>query len=396
MTDQQSVFLKIIKSAVTGEHFTVPNNIISPEFLTATARRHHIESLVYYGLLNCGCNAFTESFSSFNDIVMKNIYIDQKQQFLLNVIKRSFTENEICFSVLKGPRMKEIYPKSDMRSMVDLDILIKMKQYKKIKPLLLDLGFVESEESLHELIWYYQDLKIEFHKHLIPSNNKDYFAFFGDGWDFVKPTAENPFEYEMTRNDEFLFLFVHIAKHFRDSGIGIQYFVDLWLYLKHYSVDGDYLENALERLNLTTFYHNFLATLSVWFEDKESTELTDFITDYVFNSRVRGTARNSVLSTGLLAKKYGTVVSGRSLNFLRLVFPDFRRMTVKYPVLKKFPVLLPFCYICRWIEAVFFRKDVIAQHNRELKIQTDENIKKYEEDLKYMGIEYRLDDEKTR
>ena len=67
-------------------------------------------------------------------------------------------------------------------------------------------------------------------------------------------------------------------------------------------------------------------------------------------------------------------------------------MTVKYPVLKKVPLLLPFCYIARWFEALFLRRDTISAHKKELDLQTDERIEKYENDLKYMGIEFCFDD----
>ncbi|MBO4467852.1 MAG: nucleotidyltransferase family protein [Clostridia bacterium] len=393
MTLDQSVIINLVKSAITGETFSVPEDF-SVSSIIAAARRHKIENLVYYGLTACGYDNLAKDFPNFNNAVLKGIYIDQKQAFLLNLLTETFQKNEFCFSVLKGPRLKKLYPKSDMREMSDLDVLVKVDQFDRIRPVLLDLGFVEHEESIHEMIWTYQDLKIEFHKQLIPSNNKDYFAFFGDGWDFVKPTHDGSFEYEMSKEDEFLFLFVHIAKHFRDSGIGIRYVIDLWLCRKAFSLDEEHLEKNFEKLNLTKFYHNFLKTTDVWFEGAKDSDITSFMTDYIFSCCVRGTNENSVLSTGLLAKKYGSVVSGKKLTFLRLVFPDFRRMTVKYPVLKKAPVLLPFCYIARWFEALFFRRDTISKHTKELEMQTDENIKEYEENLKFMGIEYCFEEDK--
>lgn len=391
MTDFQQTFLDLTKSAISGKRYHLPNEV-PHKMITATARRQKMENIIFYGLSNCGVDTSAEHYNTLNNNVMRNIYVDRKQSFLLNLITDEFTKNEICFCILKGPRLKRLYPKSDMREMVDIDILIKVEQYDKIKPLLLSLGFTESEESLHEFIWYYQNLTVELHKQLIPSNNKDYFAFFGDGWGFVKPKEPGAFEYEMSKEDEFLFMFAHIAKHFRDTGIGIRYFIDLWLYKKAFSLDEAYLEKNLEVLNLLTFYRNFTDTSAVWFDDKKPTDLTDFITEYVFNSCVRGTATNSALSTGLLAKKYGGIVSGKKLTFLRLVFPDFRRMTVKYPVLKKVPLLLPFCYIARWFEALFLRRDTISAHKKELDLQTDERIEKYENDLKYMGIEFCFDD----
>lgn len=394
MNNDQNVLISVVKSAITGDNSFAPKEI-NMQYITKISHRHKLENIVYYGLLNCGYDLSLSECSQLNKSVMKNIYLDQKQAFIISMITEEFTKNNIHYSLLKGSRLKKLYPSTDMRTMTDIDILIRVEQYDVIRSLLLKLGFRESEESVHEYIWYCQDILIEFHKQLIPSYNKDYYAFFGNGWDLMKATGENSCEYEMTKEDEFVFIFTHFAKHFRDAGIGIRYFVDLWIYLNEVELDKKYIERSFNKLRILKFYNNVRDTIEVWFEDEKPSEMTDFITEYVFHSGVRGTNENSIMSSGLLAKKYGNVISGKKLTFFRLVFPDFRRMTVKYPLLKKAPYLLPFCYIARWFEALFFRREIIAQHKRELDMQTDENINLYEENLKYMGIEYLFEEEKN-
>ena len=124
--------------------------------------------------------------------------------------------------LLKGTLLKEMYPKKELRAMGDADILIKTEQYDKIKPIMQGLGFEERTESDHELIWRKPQLLLELHKKLIPSYNKDYYAYFGDGWQLGKPNSNFPHRFEMSDEDQMIYLFTHFAKHYRDAGIGIR------------------------------------------------------------------------------------------------------------------------------------------------------------------------------
>ncbi len=391
MTEQQKLLLKLIKSAITGQSFDIPENA-NIDALITLSKRQKIENMLFYGLITCGYNVNSPKLSSFNNIVIKNVYIDQKQIFILAKLTELLKANNVDFCVLKGSKLKKLYPKSDMRSMVDIDILVKKEQYEPIKPLISKLGLVEKEESLHEFIWEFQNFQVEFHKSLIPSNNKDFYGFFGDGWSIAKKTSEKSCEYSMSVDDEFVFLVCHIAKHMRDTGIGIKYFVDLWLYMNAYELNEEYLKEKFDELKLYEFYQNIREMLLVWFDGKPSNEKTDYITDNIFGGLVFGSNENHILSTGLVASKSGNGFSGRVVNFFNLMFPDLRHMKLKYPVLEKAPILLPFTYPIRWCEAIFVRKGTIKKYSEELNMQSAENIKDYEEKLKYIGLQYNFDD----
>ena len=62
-----------------------------------------------------------------------------------------------------------------------------------------NLGYSEGSESDHELIWRKGNkILIELHKRIIPSYNKDYYAYFGDGWQLAtQKTKGKNFAYEM-------------------------------------------------------------------------------------------------------------------------------------------------------------------------------------------------------
>jgi segregation and condensation protein B len=232
---------------------------------------------------------------------MRAAFVDQNQLYEIEQIRRCFLENGVDFMLLKGVWLKPLYPQSDLRPMGDVDILIKNEQYDIIRPLMLQMGYREILESDHELIWDKPGvLHVELHKRLIPSYNKDYYAYFGDGWRLAQPTAGS--EHDMRAEDQFVYLFTHYAKHYRDAGIGIRHLMDLHVFLKAKpDLDRHYMETELEKLQLLTFCRHSLETLAVIAYNQPVTR--------AYIDQVRGV--DSAYSLGVLADRELITEMGR-------------------------------------------------------------------------------------
>ena len=189
---------------------------------------------------------------------------------------------------LKGTVLKYLYPHSEMRLMSDSDILIKEEQMPKIKGVMKSLGYEYRTSSDHEWIWARPELTAELHKRIVASYQKDYFEYFDNGWKLAKQ-IEGTYEYKMSKEDEFIYLFTHLAKHYRDSGIGIKHFADIYVFIRaEKNLDMDYVENVLKKLGIYTFFVNVQNMLNVWFCDTGWDEISEFITCKVFESGVYG------------------------------------------------------------------------------------------------------------
>ena len=74
----------------------------------------------------------------------------------------------------------------------------------------------------------------------------------------------------MKPEDEFIYLFVHLAKHYRDGGAGCRYVLDLWLFLRKYpELDAAYIRRELTMLRVAEFYNNILRLMDSWFNGGE-------------------------------------------------------------------------------------------------------------------------------
>ena len=294
----------------------------------------------------------------------------------------------IDYMLLKGCNLKQLYPKPELRLMGDADILIRTGQYNLIRPIMQKLGFTERAESDHELIWNTKMLQLELHKRLIPSYNKDYYRYFGDGWNLAKPFYGTRFE--MEKEDEFIYLFTHFAKHYRDGGIGCRHVTDLWVYRRAYpNLDEAYINAELNKLQLLEFYQNIQTLIAAWFEDSEWDEKTQFITDFIFESGSWGEHKTHIISAGVkAAKDAGSVTRGKVKRATRMLFPTALDMRQKYPILRRLPFLLPICWLIRWITAVLFRRKNIQRQRRALTISTVDEIKTYQQALDYVGLDF--------
>lgn len=384
MDSKQRGVIDIVYSALTGEKISLPEDFDFSKGVK-TARRHKIEVMFYYGALNCGFGQDEPLMQDLFMLVCVNIAANAQQIYSIKEIFSAFDEQEIDYLPLKGVLLKNIYPKPEMRSMGDADILIKTEQYDNIRPIMLKLGYKEVIESDHELIWNKNNINIELHKRLIPSYNKDYYSYFGDGWSLAK--LKNGTSYSMTDEDQLIYLFTHFAKHYRDAGIGIKHMTDLWVYRKSKPLlDEKYIKKELTALQLYGFYVNIINTLSVWFDGREGDEKTDFITDVIFNSGVYGTRDKHAISDAVKISKSTNKVKTRK--FFKLIFPAYQGMCIKYPFLKKAPFLLPIMWIYRILMTILFKGDRIKAQAQAIDQMSAENINNYQQNLNYVGIDF--------
>lgn len=379
MTDFQIGILKLVKSALTGESVSVPESFDWEEALT-TAKKHQIIPLIYYGVKYSSLTPPEDIMRILELATFKSVAFSQNQLYALDCIYKAFDENGIDYMPLKGACLKLIYPQPELRLMGDADILIRYEQYGKTRPIMTALGFNEVLESDHELVWDKKGiLHAELHKRLIPSYNKDYYKYYGDGWRFAR--RGNGCRYDMRDEDTYVYLFTHYAKHYRDGGIGIRHMTDFYVFISAKpGLDNKKIESALSEMGLSEFYKNVMDTADVWFRGKKSTDMTDFITEKIFSSGSYGTP-----SAHAVSKE--TRISGCLKNrLIARIFPPRHSMEQSFPILKKRPALLPLLWAARWFRALIFRRENIKSEYGKIKNISGSQIEEYNEELRYVGL----------
>lgn len=383
MIDHQLV-LALIKAALDGIPAVIPAGFQLDEYL-AFAKVQQIEALLIIGLRKSGFSFSKE----IRNRLLAAAMISAKQMTMAKQLCAVFQEHAIDHMPLKGSVLKPLYPSEEMRSMGDVDVLVRMEQYDQIRRLMLSFGFQEGVQSDHEYIWDKDGVHIELHKRLIPSYNKDYYAYYGEGWQLARPSG-TPFRYEMSHEDTLVYLFTHYAKHYRDAGVGIRQALDLYVYRKTYlQMNESYIQEKMRLLQLDRFYENTLHMLEVWFGEATHTEASQLISDRLFAGGVFGTHENSLYSSMLKqANNHGSVKKAKALKWLKRVFPKFSGMCQLYPYLEKYPCLLPFMYITRGIMIVLHKRNRFKEYIQEDRIMNDNSVRAYQEMLHKSGLDF--------
>lgn len=385
MNEQRLGLIILIRNAITGKNEQLPQNFdIEKAYMDIT--RHQIASLVYGAAVKCGISEDAPAMRR----LQQDYYIctaqNDRQLVGMAQLYKAFDNHKIDYLPLKGSHLKFLYPKPNMRPMGDADILIRVGQYDDIIPVMKGLGFKKQRETDHEIVWNSQLIHVELHKKPIPQYNPDFCRYFGDGWQLAKLKSGTC--YEMKPEDEFIYLFAHFAKHYRNGGIGCRHVTDLWVFRRSYpDLDEAYLQNEFEKFHLKEFYLNINNLLSAWFENGEWNEKINFITDFIFRSGAWGRADAHAVSLGVKnMTDAGSYKAGRSKEFRNFIFPDAGTLAIRYPVLKKHKWLLPFFWPVRWITALLFRRKNIHTQKKAFELATRENIEKMQESLHYVGL----------
>lgn len=390
MSIQQKGLLTLIKSAITGERYPLPEGF---DLLKAFAdiQKHQVSAIVYYGAVNCGYDPNKVCMQQLFDACYKQLVRSEKQIREIDRVLRAFEERGIDALPLKGTVLKKIYPKPEMRRMGDADILIREEQLPIIKCVLEEADYTFQKDANHEITWHKPALLLELHRMLIPAHHKRYHAYFGTGWDMAIPTRHGSHIYAMSPENTFLFIFVHFAKHYMAGGTGLVHMTDIWVYSRENpQLDQAYIKEELKKLGLDCFYENVLRTLQTWFADIPADAVTKAITRHVFSSGVYGTHDNSVLSK--MAKETRDHEGKRPSILKRLaatLFPSRKTLQIYgYPILKKWPVLLPFVWVARWLRLIFVHRDRVRIKIQDFRNTSVKNVDAFERSLEFVGIRF--------
>ena len=221
-------------------------------YIAALAGRQRMENLVYTGLLRAGISEDTEGMKPLLRAAFGNALQCERQNADFDRISAAFQQAGVDHLPLKGLASRELYQSIDMRSLSDLDILIRREQLEKACETMTSLGYRAGKVSKYEHVFENGGAAVELHTALLSPENRDFYPYFGDGWGRAKQRDGHLWRY--SREDELVYSFVHFTKHYRNGGAGIKFVVDIEEYVRRVpGLDMEYVRGELESLGLVSF-----------------------------------------------------------------------------------------------------------------------------------------------
>ncbi len=379
MKKNVTAVVRLIKSALSGESFSIPDDI-SWDNIYILSNAHRITPLIYYGIKNCNIELPPDILEKFKLSLFKSTMLSAENEYKISKMFEAFNKKGIDYMPLKGFVVRDYYPRPEMRIVGDFDILIHPGHIESAAKELTLLGYTFEKESSHEYVFQSGNTKIELHKKMIGTTFPEYYDYYNDTERFF--SKENPSHLcKLSHEDLYVYLVVHIAKHYRNGGIGLRHFTDLYVMERSVQLDKVYIRNELAKMALGDFYKNVEKLFGVWFDGKDFDEISKFMTIRIFESGIFGNHNNKVRASALYNndKRFP-----RIYKLFHGIFLPLAQMKSFYPLLDKAPVLLPVFWLIRIFDRLLFKRNRIKRFTNDLKLTTQ--AKEFSLELSQVGF----------
>ncbi len=369
MNKEFHYFIKIIKCVLHNQSVPIEEGISYKE-LFKFAQSHNLESFLYYGLIKNeyfnkeeNIKFYKAVTQAYKDTVLKTAFQSAETEVLLKELEK----NDIKYMPLKGYIIKGLYPYVELRTMADFDCLFDKKEAKKVKKIMLSLGY-EIEHfnaSNHDVYFKKPFMNVEMHRELVNDSYK-ISKYYKNIWQHLNVASGFKYQYEMTKEDFFIFMIVHCAKHFTSGGTGVRSFIDIYLYVNGYQdMNWDYINNELNNMGLLKFCQTSIDLGNYWFGDGEATLLLNSFEESIFSSGVYGTVQNNAtINMFMNENAINNLENSKTKYIFKRIFPSFQFMKTRNPILNKMPILLPWFYFTRILGGFFhFKRSKFEMHS---------------------------------
>ncbi len=355
---EYTYFLNLLKSVVNNTLPQKPHKPVDWQDLYRIAAHCSLSAMLYEAIEKlpddckpdeniCACLAQLHREQMVTDI---NLTVETERILSL------FAQKGIEAMPFKGIVTKSDYPKSFLRTMSDVDILVKEEKREEAEHILLSEGYVRESVGVKDSS-FRKDSILHFEIHVNLLNKKDNgFDYFSRIWDRAEQKADGIFA--MSLEDTYVFMLEHLANHHLFGGAGLRMYLDVYLFLKNHVVNlnRSHIDSVLAKLNLSEFETKTVKLAENFFSPSgklgENPTAEAFILSLAtFGSRNVYFAANAVKSEGSSAKNGFKII-------LRKAFPTLKVMKIKYRAVSSLPVLYPVFIPVFWFERAFLKRNV--------------------------------------
>lgn len=336
----------------------IPENIDVKEIIDIAERNHMIYLLL--GALLKTDNVSEELLGILRYKVQKSVMTTLSQVMELKKLVDTFEKAGIKNQPMKGSCMKFMYPSPEMREMSDIDILIAEEQMDAAGKIMCDMGYTLAQSIKHHDIYSKKPfMVVEVHRAMydktVDGNQYDYFKSFEKA--VLKDGKK--YTYDFNKEDFYVYMIAHMAKHFYAMGCGIRNLVDVYIYLEKYGKEFDrtYLNKELKKCGIYDFAVNVEELAYIWLGGKKGNSFYDDLFQYMVDCGIYGKDENGIWHKFAEEKLEGKSVTRGKLKRW-YYFPPLFYMSEYYPWLEKFPFLLPVAWGIRAFRGVFMKKGV--------------------------------------
>jgi len=388
--DKYEVYLlELLSAAIRGQEPPEPDYLVDWDRIFSEAAAHEVHTLIYPAVKRLAppLQPPLDQMKKWGRRCLLSAtrqlqYMNESYQVL-----HLLAESKIPVIVLKGLLLRELYPQPELRTMGDIDLLIKSDDVELAGRLLEAEGYIRGEHiGMVRAFIKPNSLAIDLHYGLLTlESSADLNDFETHIWAHVNYcTVGGQLVLRLSVEDNLIYLLIHMVNHFRSSGFGLRQLCDVVLFVETYGpeTDWNYFWGAIQAMGYETFSITILATCrqflglgmadSQLYKQREADPKTvllliqDIIYSGVFgyknkNRSFGNEVINELHKSSSLTALYRLVPFFTSIGCL--LFPSIPSMVGRYAFLRKCPWLLPIAWLHRLIFAILVRnspKEIIS------------------------------------
>ena len=384
MTREFQQMLQLAAIGATGHSIDVDSTEIEWEKVIAVAKKQKVEYFVAYALkrnpqLLCPSEIRDPLLKEARTIMFSNAVHKRAIVQLLENMEAA----GIPAVLLKGYAIADCYELPEIRMCGDADIWINPKDEERACEFMKQQGFTVDPrwKNGHHAVCNHPMLGcVELHVILYDEIVED--VWFGkmDGSEFVaerylQMSTEDGTYQTLGYTDHFIFLALHMIKHFIISGLTVQMMLDVALYFKKHAgkIDADRVCNTIGNLHYDKLFNCILCVMVQYCGFSENdfsgicldvSEQVQTILDDLEAGGWMGYADKAAREDGW--KEYNRQVFLKNKSklrywmymlswnmdlYMKVLFPAKHVLAARYPYIFKYPILLPYA----WLHRLIFR-----------------------------------------
>ncbi len=389
LTASQQFFLSVLSDYLNERPTSAPD-LVDWESVLRYAHNHQVESIFYQ---QCKTFLSEEYLDRLIQCYANSAIFYSKRIETLRNIQECFDRENIPFYTVKGLDIAQLYPCPPFRTMGDLDVLVHTEDRERARNALLAIGFEDESSNKFEINLIKNKLKYEIHDRLLYDNSvnsqvsKDY---CDQAWSHTQQLP-NSMRCTLDWDFHFVYLLLHLKKHFLVSGVGFRQFMDLAVVVRHCPMDWESLTSILAHLEILDFAKVCLSYCQRWF-DMEMPLQTPLDEVFFTNSTLK-IFKNGVFgfddASNKDNKNLNTVRKhGKFLTALLRVFPSYQDAceTPHYSFVRNRPYLLPAVWIYRFYRAIRYRMFSRGKQLMEQSFVDQAKLNQHDALLRFWGL----------
>ena len=389
MTKEQSFFIQILSDHLNGRETKCIEDL-DWDVIHQYAKKHQVSGMVYSQVKDY---MPVDILNTFMKETIATIYHAANRDNDFAAVKKEIEKNNIPYFVIKGPTVATLYPNPKLRSMGDIDLVVKHEDREECHQIIINNGYeCASKQNDREWQYYKNNMELELHDRLVYEeavNEKGQDEFFNDCWKHVQVG-------QLDWNFHLLFLIFHLRKHFMNSGVGFRMFMDLAVVAQKTDIDWTWMEKHLVDTRMITFAQTCYGFIDKWFdihipmaksieEDFYEKATQKIYADGIFGFDNIENANSDIIN---IIRKGKNIRASKKKYIIRKVLPTLTDMkndrTYKY--IHKCKLLLPIAWLQRIAKIIKNRGIYSAKSDMEKIYALDDIIQKRDNMLKKWGL----------